>query len=204
MTVEPVSAARSVPDWWVRSTGCPLLESSEGVCSAPAGRTIAPHPTDPAIGPVTHKGGRERGVDARRRAGRRVGKMSELSRRSLLVGGAATTAAMIAGCTDDGPPDLARGRGDAEPAEVETEPPPAVMTRPLLGSSSLTGDAAGLAAGMSALLFERSLGVIVTADDPEGLRVATSLAATSHWPVLVGSDREPLPEATVTELRRLG
>jgi hypothetical protein len=133
------------------------------------------------------------------RAARTLVGVSALTRRTLLGGAAATALVAVTGCSDDiALPDL--GGADAEPSPE----PPTLVRRTPTDSSSLSGDAATVAAAVSGLLLESSRVAVLTADDPSALETAAELAAAGRWPVLVGQSSTPLPAETRSELARLG
>ena len=133
------------------------------------------------------------------RAARTLVGVSALTRRTLLGGAAATALVAVTGCSDDiALPDL--GGAEAEPSPE----PPTLVRRTPTDSSSLSGDAATVAAAVSGLLLESSRVAVLTADDPSALETAAELAAAGRWPVLVGQSSTPLPAETRSELARLG
>lgn len=112
---------------------------------------------------------------------------------------AGTALGAVTGCSDDIPlPDL--GGAEVEP----TPEPPTLVRRDPAESSSLSGEAAAVAAGVSALLLESSRVAVLVGDDPAALDTGADLAAAGRWPLLVGQAATPLPPQTLAELERLG
>lgn len=131
--------------------------------------------------------------------------MSGVTRRALLAGTVAAGGLYLTACTnEEGTAFGEQIAGEDGGPQGSTAPePPTTVTSALTGSISIAGDAAALAAAVSTLLLVRARVAVLCPDEADLLTTAASLAATAHWPVLVGEAGSDLPAATADALRRL-
>ncbi len=125
-----------------------------------------------------------------------------MTRRAVLTAAAAAAGVLpVAACADENAksqhPETGSG-GEAPPQ------PPTNVVNPIEESLSVGGAAADLAAIVSTALLASARVAVLSPDEPTQLATAAALAATAHWPVLVGEPGTELPAATAEALSRLG